>query len=113
VFFLPAIADELAQPLERPVSTAAGERIDSAAKLSDRLSSLGLSGVRVLQVSFVQPLTPELGWNLVLGTGWRRLPAGCDDEVARRIRDGIITRVEQRQITHLDAGSLVGIAARA
>jgi trans-aconitate methyltransferase len=108
-----AIADELAQPVERPVSTAASERIDSPAKLSDWLSSLGLSDVRVSEVSFAQPLTPELAWDLVLGTGWRQLLAGCDDEAVRRIRDRIIARVDQRHITHLDAGSLIGIAVRA
>jgi trans-aconitate methyltransferase len=108
-----AVADELSHPLESPVSTAASERINSTAKLSDWLSSLGLADVRVSEVGFVQPLTPELAWNLVLGTGWRQLLAGCDDEVMRRIRDGIIVRLAQRNITHLDAGSLVGTAVRA
>jgi hypothetical protein len=58
-------------------------------------------------------LTPELAWNLVLGTGWRQLLAGCDDEAMRRIRDGIIARLAQRHITQLDAGSVVGTAVRA
>ncbi|HZE32552.1 MAG TPA: methyltransferase domain-containing protein, partial [Actinoallomurus sp.] len=108
-----AVADELSHPLESPVAKAAGERINSAAKLSDWLSSLELADVRVSEVGFVQPLTPELAWNLVLGTGWRQLLAGCDDEAMRRIRDGIIARLAQRHITQLDAGSVVGTAVRA
>jgi hypothetical protein len=99
----PVPSARAARPLESPVSTAANERINSAAKLSNWLSSLGLADVWVSEVDFVQPLTPELAWNLVLGTGRRQLLAGCDDEVMRRIRGGIVARLARRNIAHLDA----------
>jgi hypothetical protein len=107
------VSGELQRPIERPPSAAAGERIDSQEKLGQWLTSLGLAGVQVQDVPFVRPLTPELAWDLVLGTGWRALLAGLDPAAALRIRDGLLARVKERNLTELDAGSLVGIGVRA
>jgi trans-aconitate methyltransferase len=109
---LDAIADEAPHPIEPPASASASERIDSETKLHDWLSSLGLVDVHVRDVPFKQPLTPELAWNLVRGTGWRGLLTGFDEAAAERIRNGLIRRIEDRDLTEFDAGSLIGIGAR-
>lgn len=107
-----AVADEVPLPTERPTSAAASERIDSVTKLEEWLSSMGMTGVRVWEVPYVQPLTPELAWDLVRGTRWRHLIAACDEPAAQRIRDGLLARIQERGLTHLDASSLTGIGAR-
>lgn len=107
------VAEERARPLEPPAAGNASERIDSVAKLGGWLTGLGLRDVRVVEVPFVQPLTPELAWALVRGTGWRGLLDGCDEDSQRRIRTGLLTRIDQHGLTELDAGSLVGIGTRA
>lgn len=108
-----AAAGEVALPVQRPASAIASERIDSLPKLAQWLSSLGLTQVRVWEVPCVQPLTPELAWGLVRGTGWRYLLNGCDEAAAGRIRDGLLARIGQRGLTELDVGSLTGIGVRA
>jgi trans-aconitate methyltransferase len=108
-----AAVGEVAQPMERPASTMASERIDSVPKLAEWLSSLGLTEVRVWEVPCVQPLTPEMAWDLVRGTGWRHLLTACDEAAVQRIRDGLLARIERRGLTELDAGSLTGIGIRA
>lgn len=107
-----AVSDELQRPIERPPSAAARERIDSQEKLGQWLTSLGLVGVRVKDMPFVQPLTPGLAWDLVLGSNWRHLLMGLDPAAALRIRDGLLARIKERNLTELDAGSLVGIGVR-
>ncbi|MQA97913.1 MAG: hypothetical protein GEV11_26090 [Streptosporangiales bacterium] len=104
-----AVAEERGRPIERSASADASERIDSAVKLGDWLTGLGLRDVRVSEVPFVRPLTPDLAWALVRGTGWRHLLDGRDDDTARRIRDGMLARIERRNLIELDAGSLVGV----
>ena len=108
-----AAAGEVAQPVGRPASAIASERIDSAPKLAQWLSSLGLTEVRVWELPYVQPLTPDLAWGLVRGTAWRHLLSGCDEAAAQRIRNGLLARIEQRGVTELDASSLTGIGVRA
>ena len=110
---LAAVADEVPPPKERPASAVASERIDSVPKLAQWLSSLGLTEVRGWEVPYVQPLTPELAWGLVCGTGWRHLLTGCDEAAAQRIRDSLLARIERSGLTELDAGSLTGIGIRA
>jgi trans-aconitate methyltransferase len=107
-----AAADQVAQPMQRPTSAIASERIDSVPKLAQWLSSLGLTEVRVWEVPYVQPLTPDLAWGMVRGTGWRHLLTACDEAAAQRIRDGLLARIEQRGLTELDASSLTGIGIR-
>ncbi|HYZ56548.1 MAG TPA: hypothetical protein VE733_24055, partial [Streptosporangiaceae bacterium] len=90
----------------------ASERIDSVPKLGQWLSSLGLTEVRVWEVPCVQPLTPDLAWGLVRGTGWRHLLTACNEAAAQRIRAGLLARIEQRGLAELDASSLTGIGIR-
>lgn len=104
-----AAAGEVPQPMQPPASARAGERIDSVPKLAQWLSSLGLTEVRVWEVPCVQPLTAELAWGLVRGTGWRHLLSACDEAAAQRIRDGLLARIRERGLAELDAGSLTGI----
>lgn len=109
---LAAVYDELQRPIERPPSAAASERIDSQEKLWQWLTSLGLADVRVQDAPFVRPLTPELAWDLTLGTGWRNLLAGLDPAAALRLRDSLLARINERNLTELDASSLIGIGVR-
>lgn len=106
------VAAEAPAQLPRWQPPRATGRIDTAAKLSGWLSSLGLVDGRVWNVDYVQPLTPGLAWNMVSGSGWRLLLAGLGDSARARIRGGLLRRIRQRGLTTLDAGSLAGIARR-
>jgi ubiquinone/menaquinone biosynthesis C-methylase UbiE len=107
-----AVSGELGRPIERPPSAAAGERIDSQEKLRKWLTSLGLAETRVHEVRFVEPLTPELAWDMALGMGWRGLLADLDKAAELRIRDGLMARIAERGLAELDASSLAGIGVR-
>ena len=107
-----AVAGEVQRTMERPPSATASGRIDSPAKLGAWLDALGLADVRVEDVPFAQPLTPELAWDLALGTGWRHLLRDLDGAAVSRIRAGLLTCIEERHLAELDAGSLVGIGVR-
>ncbi|MBO0771728.1 MAG: methyltransferase domain-containing protein [Actinobacteria bacterium] len=104
------VAAEAPAQLPRWQPPSASGRIDTSAKLSGWLSSLGLVDGRVWNVDYVQPLTPGLAWNMVSGSGWRLLLAGLGDSTRARIRGGLLRRIRQRGLTTLDAGSLAGTA---
>jgi trans-aconitate methyltransferase len=105
------IAAQAPAQLPRWQPPRASGRIGTAAKLSGWLSSLGLTGVRVQTVDYVQPLTPGLAWGLVRGSGWRLLLAGLGDAATTRIRDGLLQAIRQRGLTMLDASSLAATAS--
>lgn len=110
---LDAAAEQVPELAGRPpAATSAGDRIDSVGGLRDWLTSLGLARVQVWESPSAVPLTPALAWDLVRGTGFRRVLAGCDTGTAHRIRDGLLARIARRGLTELDVGSLIGTGIR-
>jgi ubiquinone/menaquinone biosynthesis C-methylase UbiE len=107
-----ATAEETGRSPAPPASAEASDRISSPAKLTEWLSSLGLIGVRVAEVPFLLPLDYELAWLLVTGTAFRALLPGSDESAARRIRDRLLDRISELNLTEVDAGSLIGTGTR-
>jgi len=104
-----AVTDQIPQLADRsPASKSASDRIDSASKLRKWFTELGLRDVQARESPHSVPLTPDLAWNLVCGTGFRALIAGCDEKATRLIHAGLLARIAQRGLTELDVGSLIG-----
>lgn len=110
---LEAVSEQVPQLAGRlPAPKSAGDRIDSAPKLREWLTFLGLAEVQVREAPHSVPLTPMLAWDLVRGTGFRELIAACDEQTTQRIRDGLLARIARRGLTALDGGSLIGTGIR-
>jgi SAM-dependent methyltransferase len=108
-----AVVTETGRSPARPASAEATDRISSPAGLDGWLSSLSLVGVRVVDVPFLLPLGPEMAWLLVTGTAFRALLPGSDEGAVRRIRDRLLARISELNLTEVDAGSLIGTGTRA
>lgn len=106
---LDAIEADTGEPIPRPDSVQAPERIDGEEKLRDWLTSLGLTNVSVWTEVYEPALDPEFAWNIVTGTGFRGLLAKFDEAGAERIRTGLLDRLRDRKIETFDATSVIGV----
>lgn len=107
-----AFSTELGRKIAPPAARSAGARIDTPETLAGWLDGLGLTDVQATEIPFTRPLTEDLAWGLVRGTGWRHLLDGCDAATQTRIRDRLVSLLAERDLTELDAGSLVGTGIR-
>jgi ubiquinone/menaquinone biosynthesis C-methylase UbiE len=104
---LEAVRAESSQPPSMPEASAS-QCIDTIGKLYHWLVALGLVDVRVTEIPFHPPLTPELAWSLVLGSGFRALLDPLDSDAVARVRTGLLRRIQHRRLGALDASCLVG-----
>jgi hypothetical protein len=60
------------------------------------------------------PLTPELAWQVVLGTGFRGLLSRFDGDTYQtdEVRAGLLRWLDRLGLRTLDASSLAGIGIR-
>jgi hypothetical protein len=75
--------------------------------------SMGLDDVRTHRVDLHVPLTRGNAWDLVLGTGFRGMLHGLDDEAAERVRVRFLDALETEGPDGLDASSLIAIGTAA
>ncbi|AXB43061.1 class I SAM-dependent methyltransferase [Amycolatopsis albispora] len=95
---------------DRPDGRAGGpERIDTPEKLTDWLTGLGLTGITVEPVEFVQPLHPEDAWKLYLGAAMRAFLTGLDEAAVARVKERFLAGLAEAGITTLDCGSLIAV----
>lgn len=93
-------------PGERPKSP--GDRINQPDTFAVWLNDLGLSEVDVAVHERALPMTPEIAWLLVLGSGYRGVLGGLDPDQVARVRDRYLARLDEVGLTELDATTLVG-----
>ncbi|MDR5698607.1 class I SAM-dependent methyltransferase [Agromyces aerolatus] len=83
--------------------------------LATLLHDLGLAEVRAERVDRHLDLSGDLAWELVLGAGL--LPAETlaelDDDALDRLRSGIVAGVAERELTRVDASTLIAVGHRA
>lgn len=94
------------QPGERPKRP--GDRINQPDTFAAWLNDLGLSEVDVTVHERALPMTPEIAWLLVLGSGYRGVLGGLDPDQVARVRDRYLARLDEVGLTELDATTLVG-----
>lgn len=85
-------------------------RIDTAGNLAAWLTDLGGSEPRGVQRRFDAPLPPRTGWELVTGSGARRMLEGLSPAAVERVRAGFTTRLTADSVTDLDVRVLTGTA---
>jgi ubiquinone/menaquinone biosynthesis C-methylase UbiE len=104
---LEAVRDESSQPPSLPEASAS-RRIDTIGKLHHWLAGLDLVDVRVTEVPFRPPLTPQLAWGLVTGSGFRALLDPLTPDGVAGVRARLLRGIHCRRLNLLDASCLVG-----
>lgn len=88
------------------------DRVGVAGAYDRWLSQRGLHDTEVIVKELVLPLTPELAWLLVLGSGFRGVLTGLADEQTAAVREEYLTALSRDDITEVEATSLVGTGRR-
>jgi trans-aconitate methyltransferase len=99
------------RPMEssEPPSRKASLRINTEITLGEWAQSLGLSDVTTHRIDLRVPLTYGNAWDLVLGTGFRGMLHGLDDQAVRRVHDRFLDALGAEGPGELDASTLVVI----
>lgn len=98
--------------VESPSNRASVTRIDTGEGLTGWLTGLGLVDAQATTVPFAVPLTPELAWLLVTGTGFRGMLTGLDAGSVSRVRDDLLASLEREGLDQVDASVLTGVGRR-
>ncbi|MBB2910768.1 SAM-dependent methyltransferase [Streptosporangium becharense] len=104
-----AVERERGTPPESPSNRDSVTRIDSEDGMHAWLAGLGLVRTRVRRVPLTVPLTADLAWLLVIGSGFRGMLDGMEPEAVVRVREGLLGLLDERGIDSVDATSLVGV----
>jgi hypothetical protein len=99
------------RPMEEadPPARQASRRINTEAALGAWARSLGLQDVRTHRIDRHVPLTSDNTWDLVLGSGFRAMLHGLDDQAADRVRVRFLDVLNAEGVDHLDATTLVAV----
>ncbi|HEY6801727.1 MAG TPA: hypothetical protein VI121_13850, partial [Agromyces sp.] len=108
---LAALPDDAASGLEE-LSKLAIEVADTPGSLAHWLSELGLVDVRAEAVRRHLDLTPDLAWQLVLGTGLRAIVSGLDDEALEAVRERYLAALAARDLASVDVTTLIAVGRR-
>ncbi|MEW9551968.1 class I SAM-dependent methyltransferase [Nonomuraea sp. NPDC050783] len=95
-----------------PASGQAASRIDGEEELHAWLAARGLAGVTVTRFALRIPLDAALAWRVVLGSGFRGMLAGLEEPAVERVRAAFARLLRERDVTELDATSLIGAGTR-
>lgn len=85
---------------------------DTAGTLARWLTDHGLVAVRAEAVQRRLDLTPELAWQLVLGSRLRAAVADLDDDEVDAVRGRYLSSVAERGIASVDATTLIAVGRR-
>ncbi|WP_173923234.1 hypothetical protein [Agromyces sp. Marseille-P2726] len=85
---------------------------DTPGTLAKWLTELGLVDVRAETVQRHLDVTPELAWQLVLGTHLRRLVEQLDDEALAAVRERCLAEVARRSVSSVDVTTLIAVGRR-
>ncbi|GAA1296198.1 class I SAM-dependent methyltransferase [Saccharothrix xinjiangensis] len=105
-----AVTEHTGTPPTRPQAALQAARLDTGERLAEWLRDLGLAEVTVHEVAREVPITPELAWKLVVGSGARAALAGLDAGAVAAVRDRYHELVAP--IAVLRARALVGVGER-
>ncbi|RZQ63751.1 class I SAM-dependent methyltransferase [Amycolatopsis suaedae] len=86
-------------------------RIDRPETLAAWMTSLGLTGVTVAEIRFVQPFHSADAWSFYLGAAMRAFVGGLDEAALARVRDRFVAGLAEAGVTELDASTLVAVGA--
>lgn len=106
--FAEAVAQVRKIPTAPPPSKEAASRLDSEEQLAVWLTARELTRVTVTRAPLRIPLDAALAWQVALGSGFRGMLAGLEESAVERVRTTFARLLDEREMTELDATSLVG-----
>ncbi len=103
-----AVGQVTGKPAE-PRPTGPVEAVNLAEDYRVWLAGRGLADVTVHTHEMRLPLTPELAWLVVTGSGFVTLLDGLDDDRVTEVRDVYLDALARAGVTELDATTLIGV----
>ncbi|WP_308165168.1 SAM-dependent methyltransferase [Nocardia noduli] len=88
------------------------DRINQPETYRGWLTDRGLTQVEVTEHELVLPITPELAWLVVTGSGFAAALAGLDTSGVEAVRRAYLASLNEAGVRHLDATTLVGVGTR-
>lgn len=88
------------------------ERINQAGAFRDWLRGLGLERATVTESALRVPMTPEIAWLVITGSGYVSAINGLDQQQVARVRDAYLGSLADAGVTELDATTLIGTGTR-
>ncbi|MFI5715932.1 class I SAM-dependent methyltransferase [Nocardia sp. NPDC051750] len=76
------------------------------------LGDRGLTDVTVTEHELRLPLTPEIAWLIVTGSGYAGALSGLDEPQITAVRDAYLNSLDTAGIRELDATTLIGVGTR-
>ncbi|MFV0433397.1 MAG: methyltransferase domain-containing protein [Leucobacter sp.] len=76
------------------------------------LTELGLHDVAVVEHELRVPMTPEVAWLVIVGSGFVAMLAGLDSEQVAEVRTAYLRSLAEAGVTVLDATTLIGTGVR-
>ncbi len=112
-----AAAAQEAVGREAPMPSAAIRanvpQVDGADRLTDWLAGLGLDGTGATVERFAVPLTDDLAWAFVTGSGTRAMVAGLAPEAVEQVRARFRATLRERGVDSLRVAAAIGHGYRA
>lgn len=99
-------------PMPSPTVRANNARVDGPERLTDWLSGLGLDGIEVTVERFDVPLTDELAWSFVTGSGTLAMLGGLAPEAVERVRTSFLATLRERGTDRLRVAAVIGVGHR-
>ncbi len=84
------------------------DRVDRPDSYAAWLSGRGLSEVEVAVNELSLPMTPELAWLVIIGSGFRGVLADLEPGVVETVRERYLESLRADGVTGLDATTLIG-----
>jgi SAM-dependent methyltransferase len=84
------------------------DRINQADSYADWLTGRGLVDVEVAVHELRLPMTPEVAWLVITGSGFRRGLAGLEPDTVDAVRRHYLDSLRADGVTELDATTLIG-----
>ncbi|QUF03833.1 methyltransferase domain-containing protein [Actinosynnema pretiosum subsp. pretiosum] len=97
---------------QAPQRSEAG-RINTEDSLGTWLWSVGCADVKVRTRGLREPVSDELVWNLVLGSGFRSSLDGLDAAEVERVRVELPAELARRGVAEVDFSAVLGVGTRA
>lgn len=97
-----------AAPMPSAAMRANVARVDGADRLAGWLAGLGVVRARATVERFDVPLTDELAWSFVTGSGTRGMLDGLTQEAVDRVRTRFLTTLHERGVDTLRVAATIG-----
>lgn len=88
------------------------DQINQADPYAAWLTERGLSGVDVTEHELRLPMTPEVAWLVVLGSGFRRVLANLDAAAIAKVRERYLKSLQDDGLSEVDATTLIATGTR-